>query len=357
MIGLKPPGCWSDHHGMRGLSAILRRLRRQPTTEPSRAPASVRHLEDALDRALEEGALEYADELASRARRHVSHSVRLAEQTARLRLAQGNAEAALAIIDGVSTPTASLRLLRNACLIQGERREEAHADLHAWCRRSSAPRDARLMLALLEWESGNDRIARDMLIGSLSRREDPAALSLLLCFASVERRRDDTERWSECLRRATRFSSDAVSANLLSTLLDVPITAIDAPPADADVQVLANELLAAETVIPALVAAEAASPESGRARLIQCAIELILDDVQNHAEATTALVRLSWQLDGPHVARRWLEIGLQRTPMSTALRQLEVELTPALSRPPTAPASPAPRRAAPPAEWPGERAA
>ncbi len=340
-ISLKPDPVESDRSDMRLLAPIRALFSSRPRLVQTGTPAaSTRHIEDALERALEEGSLDYADALVRTAERAGPRSGRLTEQLARLQLAHGDAETALRVIETAGPRTAALRQLRSACLILTEQREGAHADLHSWSQRASAPLDARLLLALLEWDAGDSETARRILLRNLNQLEDPDSLALLLAFASEEERDDEARKWADRLLAATRFGPAAESARLLAGMLGVGLAVeVEAEPTDAQVAVLANELIAAEEVIPALVAAQERSLDGATARLLLRAVESALDELERPAIACEALSRLSWELDGPEAAARWIERGLRHAPMSSSLRALEMEVKPN-ARPPVVPHPP-----------------
>ena len=176
------------------IASLLARFRRtdRPTDRSAPAAASpaekaltARALADAIDRAMDMGLWEHAERIARSALRLAPASARLSEQLARLRLAQGRPETALTIIDSPwaqGEMYASLRLLRAVCLVQVGRKQSAHSDLLRWSKKSTAPLDARLMLALLEWEAGDDHAATLSLLRNLKHQ----TVALVVNFKRVQ---------------------------------------------------------------------------------------------------------------------------------------------------------------------------
>jgi len=339
----------------RVLAPILARLRGS-TSAPSRARshdadetnrrARAKALADAIDRAMHMGLWGQAERIARSASRIGPTSSRLTERLARLRLAQDDAEVALAIIDGCAEMTASLRMLRAACLMQLGRKQEAHADLLRWSKKSASPIDARLMLALLEWEAGDDCAATLTLMRNLKHLEDPRTLELLLLIAVAQDRRDRARFWARRLQEVSVFGIGSPYLNLLCCSLQVPPGRDAAEPTDAQVTMLAMELISAEQVIPSLVEAQRHHPSRGAATLLYRAIKHALDDLTDQARAAEALAKLALLLEEPAAAEHWARKGLERNPMSATLTMLLQHLKLA-ARPRKRQAHPVARSAAP----------
>ena len=175
------------------LRPILRPLRRWlstvkpvdtsgPQTAPQRRLA--RRLADAIDRAVAMGLWDHADRLARTAAPMAPDNPRLVEPLARLRLAQGDPERALHMIDTCRTRPASLRLLQATCLLFLGARTDAHLDLYRWSSRASAPLDARLLLGLLE-RGTDDSTAIRTLQRNLRHLEDVRTLQALLLMLAI----------------------------------------------------------------------------------------------------------------------------------------------------------------------------
>ncbi len=321
---------------MKGVIApFFRRRRRNPDppaigladrSRADNAPAA-RHMSDAIERAIEQRQWLQADFLAERAAHLAACHPRLAECLARLRLAQGQPQTALGIIEGRRKRSSSLRLLRAVCLLQLGRTSEAHVDLHRWSRNSSAPLEARLLLGLLEWAAGDTEAAMTALRRNLKHLDDPRTLEALLLVSLQRDRADQARVWADRLRSYATTADTAPELNLLLRSLGMAEAAVAGDPSPAQVHTLAMELIAQDGVIPALVEASRLRPQPAVARLLGLAIEYALDDLRHPQAAMEALARLSSLQGDFGTALGWAKRGLARNPMSASLALLHRELT------------------------------
>jgi hypothetical protein len=288
---------------------------------------TARVLADAIDRAMSLGLWDHADRIARTASRLAPRSPRLTEPLARLRLAEGRPETALSIIAACQQQTASLRLLRAACLVQTGRKAEAHSDLMSWSRKSIAPLDARLMLGLLEWEMGDDHAATLALLRNLRHLEDPRTLELLVLIAVQQGRPQQIALWSRRLRECSAFGAGSSYLKLLfcSLLLESRSDRERQPTAD-QVGLLAAEITAAEQVIPALVEAQRRSPQRDVAMLLAQSIEYAYGDLTNQVAASESLARLALILDDAEAAARWADRAQALSPDAVSLTILAREM-------------------------------
>ena len=268
-----------------------------------------RGLADAIERAMKLGLWEHAQRVAESASHMVHRHPHLADRLARLRLAQRDPESALNIIDSCTLRPASLRLLRAICLLQLGQRAESHLDLHEWSRRASAPLQARFILALLEWHAGDADAALDALRRNLRQIEDPRTLAALLLINTAMRRRDPAAIWADRLRSAGQWSSSTPEIDLLLQSVDHigPVTGGLTSSPDR-IAMLAAELQANESVIPALAAAQGLELKPQTATLLKRAIEAALGELDDPAAARdtcACLDRAMFDLDAalppPHV--------------------------------------------------------
>ncbi len=319
------------------LRPILQPLRRWISTaaEPNQHTASgipqrrlARRFADAIDRAVALGLWDHADRLAQTAGRLAAGYPRLAEPLARLRLAQGDPETALRIIDTCRTPPASLRLLRATCLLFLGSRTEANLDLYKWSGRASAPLDARLLLGLME-RHGDDSTAIRALLRNLRHLEDLRTLQALLLISTKRQRADQAEIWAGRLRAGCPAGTDDETGitNLMLESLGMPGLRDDAEPTPDQVHALAMELITFEPAISTLAEAQQRRPHLPTARLLVRAIEQALPDLSDDAAAFHILARLSVVLGDPDAARRFAEQGLAANPMSAQLALLVEALT------------------------------
>jgi predicted negative regulator of RcsB-dependent stress response len=270
-----------------------------------------RELAAALDRATSLGQWELAERIATQSDRIAREHPVLAERLARLRVARSEFEAALNIIDACHTQPASLRLLRTVCLLQLGRAHEAHADLLGWARKSSAPLQARLMLALLEWETGHHDDAVAALQHNLKQIEDPHTLAALTLMAASQNRTHMASIWAERLRTVCVALEQRP---YFETLLQAagfarPRHRIAATPENA--AALGTELLAQEHLIPVLVEAQRLAPhqtaeaDTETARLLASAIANVVDEFEDTRTACASLVELHERLGEDDIAEAW----------------------------------------------------
>lgn len=279
---------------------------------PAAAPddrSIARELAASLDRAISLGQWELADRIAAQSFRIAREHPLLAERIARLRAARQEFEAALNIIDSCHAQPASMRLLRTVCLLQLGRAHEAHADLLGWARRSSAPLQARLMLALLEWEAGHHDDAVAALQHNLQQIEDPHTLAALTLMAASQNRTHMAGIWAERLRAVcvAHAQKTYFETLLLAAGFAKPRQRIAATPEAA--ATLATELLAQEHLIPALVEsqrlAHQAEGGSDTTRLLADAISIAADEVEDPHTAALSLAQLHDQLGEGDLAEAW----------------------------------------------------
>ena len=319
------------------LRPMLRPLRRWISTAAantqhaeSEAPQRrlARRLADAIDRAVALGLWDHADRLAKTAARLAAGYPRLAEPLARLRLAQGDPETALRIIDTCRTPPASLRLLRATCLLFLGSRTEANLDLYRWSGRASAPLDARLLLGLME-RDGDDSTAIRALLRNLRHLEDLRTLQALLLITTKRQRAEQAESWAARLRAGCPAGTDHETriTDLMLESLGMPGLRADAEPTPDQVNALAMELITFEPAIATLAEAQERRPHMPTARLLVRAIEQALPDLSDDATAFHVLARLSVVLGNSDTARRFAERGLAANPMSVQLALLVKDLS------------------------------
>jgi hypothetical protein len=300
-----------------------------PTADELRQRA--RALADAIDQAMASDRWAQAERLARSAPRLVRYSSRLTEQLARLRLAQGEAETALHLVDGAARQPDSMRLLRATCLVQLGRKHEAHADLLCWSRKSTAPLDARLLLAMLEWEAGDEDAAVTALLRNLRQIEDPRTIELLLLVAAARRREDQAHACAERVQQCTSLGPRPPHLDLLVRSLGIRTHDVPHEPTEEQIFTLAMELVSHEHVLPSLVTALEIERHEQHARLLHAALERILDELSDRTRGFECLARTAFVTDDRATAKDWTKRGLEENPLSAALHRLDEQLDPSAS--------------------------
>ncbi len=318
---------------LRNLAAAAQRGAR---SAPVAAPRLARRLGDAIDQAAMAGRREESDRLAAEAAPLAARSARLTAVLARLRLAQGDPETALRLIEACRRRSASLRLLRAACQVLLGQHTEASLDLLRWSRQSSAPLEARLMLALMERDR-DGATSLEALQRNLHHMEDARTIEALLLLSVLRRRPQQTETWAARLAEGAASSAEAPVARILLESLGMAGSVVAQGHTADEVAALAMEVIAMERAIPVLTEAQRRRPHAPTIRLLRRAIELGLPDLSDQAAALHSLARLSLLLGERREAREYAERGLAANPMSAALAILAMQL--AESAP--APAEPA----------------
>lgn len=298
-----------------------------------------RSLAEAIERAIRLGLWEHAERIAAAASRLAREHAHLAEWLARLRLTSTqlpssqtspgrcDPETAISIIDSCKTCPASLRMLRSVCLLQLGRQAEAHMDLHRWARKSSAPLQARLILALLEWKSGDWAAANAALLHNLRQLEDSRTLTVLMLISAAEGRTELATSWSEQLCSAWAWNAASPDVDVLLRSMGMSgIDHVQSEPHPEHIKVLAIELLANEPVIGALVEAQCRRPRPAMAHLLRKAIETALPDLEDAASGYHALARISLAMDDRAAATVWMARGLAQYPLSANLARLSRDL-------------------------------
>jgi len=300
----------------RTLARVLARFRRRRSVDPV-APARVvdrrvaaEGLVEALDRAMELGLWEHAGRVATTGARLAASCPGVTERIVRVRLVEGRPDVALGLINRCRETTDELRLLKAVAHVHLDRKDRAHSDLLRWTRTASAPSAARRMLALLEWESGDGHAATLALLRDLKQRDDARTLELLVLLATTQRRREQAATWARRLQRVTSRGAETPWGPVLRCSL----------------QPIAEEILHAESVIPALVEAQRRRLQPVFAELLYRSIERALPALRQPLVAIEQLARLARLRGDVESARAWMQRGLARNPMSATLAALDREL-------------------------------
>lgn len=296
---------------------------------PDEALRSVaRRVVDAIDLAIDRGLPQQAQRLANGAMRLAVRFPRVADRIARLRLSQGDPEAALAIIDAQPNHSASMRLLRIACLIQLGQKAEAHLELHAWAQHSSAPPPVRHILALLDAAADDYAAAIATVTRDLQHGQDLAALELATVLCASQGRSQQAEYWAARLAEVSIADRAAVDVQLLCESLNLNIhrqpDQIQLAP--KQLATLAMELIAAPQSLAILVQWQQTHFKPKTAQLIYSAAQRALPEMEESAPCYEALAHLAVLLGRADAALDWARRGLQTNPMSASLALLLAKL-------------------------------
>lgn len=298
-----------------------------PATQPQRDEFAIaRELSQALDRLMQRGQWEQASRTAQTAIRIAREHPMLCERIARMQLAQRETEASLNLIETCCERTSSLRLLHVACLLQLGRRHEAHLELRHFAMKSCAPVQARLLLGLLEWHSGDTRAAHEALTRNNRQIQDPHTLLALALINMVAGNLEQAVRWAQSVQQSGAWSADAPLFQAILHSVGLPFEVEPSAPAVDQIEALAVELLANEQVIPALVHAHQSQCDWLRATLLARAIEQALPDLEDRAGGYLALCDLYAAIGDADEAASWLRKGAAACPMSVALARRINEL-------------------------------
>jgi tetratricopeptide (TPR) repeat protein len=291
---------------------------------------AARRIAEAIDRAISLRLHEHAERLAQAGVRLMHHSPRLTERIARFRLAQGRAEAALAIVDASPWKTASLRLLRAISLIDLGRVTCAHADLREWSRQATAPLEARRLLAMLELEHGNRDGAIAALIRNVRQADDLESIELLLLDSIAHARTEQAKEWAERLIEASKLSATAMETPILLETFGINTSHVKrAAPTPGQIESFALELAAedsAERILQMLVRSQQVASDPFESQLLYLGAQTALPMLPNQANACESLARLAIVLERNDEALSWAMRGLELNPMSASLSRLVYEL-------------------------------
>lgn len=309
-------------------------LRSIPESDFARAAASARALGRLIDDAAAEGRWGSVERAFRSAATLAPHFPHLAERLARARLAQGQAEAALQIIDGIrggiSALPSSLRMLRATALLEADRLPEAHDQLRSCLQEAGDPPGASELLTLLDAESAPDGESVPATGGAGRVR---ASLIPLLLRRSPGR--DAQRDIAAGLLGRMRLGIAGLEAETL-----LPLLGEERNEAGMDrlVDLLAIELVTAEETLPALIEAQHTELHPPTAACLAAAVEQRLEEFEDPAAAAAHAARLLLLLDESERARALVRRGLAINPLSAPLALLADELGEAIE------AIPAPRR-------------
>lgn len=296
-----------------------------PPSPPHHAAAG-KWLSSALERAVELGVWKRAERIAESAKRLAPDHPDLSEQLARYHFARGDVKTALRTIDACHLQTASLRLLRNICLILLGRTAESQHDLLNWSRKTSAPVSARLVQALLVMQKGEYETARKWLKMNLTQSEDPLTLAALVVICIRQEQFDQARQWANRFYEASSWIDSPLDCDVFLKSLSLSRPAPAHQPGEDRIDTLSREILDCEEIIPVLVQAQRLQYDSRNSKLLGAAIERILTELDKPQTGYEALAQLAVVEENSAAARHWAEAGLNHQPMSASLSRLVQKL-------------------------------
>lgn len=301
--------------------------RRSASTASSNAATAQQHSQrqlarnfaDAIDQAMALRQWEQAQRLADASGRLAPDHARLSEQLARFKLIQGDPETALAIVESCNTMPASLRLLRAVCQWLLGAKVDAHLDLLQWSKKASAPLDARLLLALIDWKAGDSQESIKNLHKNLKHLDDPRTLETMFLISMHGGHKEQSENWAQQLRQCLLATASVPVADVMLRSLGQTGMPQQTQVTELHIATLAMELISFEAAILPLVEAQHQQKNPHTVRLLCRAIERAIDELSDRAAAIHSLARL-YALQGDlRSARRWALSGQAEFPMYVPL--------------------------------------
>jgi len=297
--------------------------------ENARTLKAAQQLCAAIDRGTQLKLWNHVDRLAESASRLAWFDAPLAERLAKIKLAQGEPDTALAMLDrGVSSP-ASLRLLRIMCLLQAGARAEAQLELADWSRHGALPLQGQLLSALLDWQSGDVATATHALREAAMQAEGvdaPWAQLMLVLVAAAQ------GQWDRATARAQSLieSKDGLTEREIAIVLDSLRLGRPVDPEQQRherIEQMASELPTSAHLIEPIIEAQRRQLDVPVAEELLEALEKAFDQMNEHrATAAEAMARLHDLLGHDDLARRWARRALALNPMSARMALLLNEL-------------------------------
>jgi hypothetical protein len=288
----------------------------------------------AIDRGAELKLWDHVDRLAQSASKLSWFDAALAERLARVKVAQGEPETALAMLDrGVNSPATS-RLLRIMCLLHSGARTQARLQLTEWLPRtlgngSDMPDEAKLLLALLEWHEGDIEAAGNLLRDVAEGTDDNivrwAQMTLILLAAA-------RGQWDRATARSRTLaeSDNGLSEREIALMLDSLRLGRPVDPEQQRherIEQMARELPDAAHLIEPIVEAQRRQFDQPVAEELYEALDKAFTHMGEHqAVAAEAVARLGVLLGQHDDAVKWARRGLALNPMSARLVLLLNEL-------------------------------
>jgi len=285
-----------------------------------------RALASDLERAVARGLTHAADALAAAVLRTGCTDATVLERVARMHDARGEWDRALEVVDAAEQQTASLALLRACCLVRLGRIHEALDHLSSQTQTTTSPLAARLLYALLHLDQGDTRDAIALLRQNATLCDDHHTQAALAC-ALIAAGRPHDARIALDRMLAGRLHSDLwPGAVQFGRSFGIPECDISDDSTAADVETLATELTANESVIPTLIASQKLRANRTTLVLLQRSLRRCASQLADPVACIVARVEIEMLLGDTASAHRLIETGLRDHPMSLPLRSLHDQL-------------------------------
>lgn len=276
--------------------------------DPTRRPAHALDAADMLDdaeRAMRRGNLVGAAMALAQAQRTAPDTERTIELEARLALLRGRPDQAVERLDRAPRPGDRRRLLLALARCQAGDVARAHLDLAAWSRDIGCPPEARVLLAKLEIEAGDEEAARTALCRHRNQPDDALTCQMLVLLDTAEDLPFAAQHAASLLASAFADGGCAgLNGRWLASLGLTPRT-VRIEPTHQQVTQLARSLAQEPGVIASLVRAQKIEPNPAQLRLLRRSLVRIADSLPEPRAGFEALAELA-EIDGDRTdAARW----------------------------------------------------
>lgn len=294
-----------------------------------------RQLCDAIDRGAQLKLWDHVDRLKESASKLAWFDAPLAQRLAKLEVARGEPEMALAMLGRGVSASGSTRLLRIMCLLLAGARTEAQFALREWMRRwddehmrfEALPPDGRMLLALLEWQEGDLELATRLLRDASAERatDDDSARWTQMMLVLLAAAQGQWDRATDRARTLTD-SAEGLAEREMAIILDSLRLGAPVDPEkqrQERIEQMARELPTQAHLIEPIVEAQRRSFEAPVAEELADALEKAFGEMGEHqATAAEALAHLHAMLGERRAATTWATRGLALNPMSARLALL-----------------------------------
>jgi len=291
---------------------------------PIESARTARAMAEALERAINERNFTEAQHLAAAALPYCARHEHVRLQVARLRLAEGDPEQALTLIDRGHPVDDQTRLLRIVCQLQTGRISQAHVDLLHWNALHKAPQPARLMLGLLE-AAPPAATHDDFTFMNQAHQSDMRSRPELAVLAMARGR---SEQAVQCAERVVQHISPAAMDPMVRLLLQSMGLLPSMTPIVSETHetALADELAEHEHAIAPLIEAQRHQPTNAAFGLLLGAIDRALPGFAEPVTVCALVADLLIERNEHDEAREWIIRGVEYGPMSLTMHRLQQQV-------------------------------